>query len=250
MALRPPIRCLVLQPDTTSAGANVNPLYRLQRDLDPYICLSMGYIIWSGNFSKPSSLSCELSLSTKEAMGATNQLPACIFLYGHTATGKTLVLSKLGEELNYAYARVNCIECYTPKLLFEQILFKFFGPSEGKSNDLWPCRRCDYMIDFVNILKQEADSHVMKKPLILVLDNCERLRDMDPNLLAAFIRLQECTLLNICVILVSCVAWDKFYSRSCFEMPVNTFFPQYTRGKDDKTDYRLSTGSQKSRKSY
>nr|CAD7441003.1 unnamed protein product [Timema bartmani] len=159
----------------------------------------------------------------------TNQLPACIFLYGHTATGKTLVLSKLGEELNYAYARVNCIECYTPKLLFEQILFKFFGPSEGKSNDLWPCRRCDYMIDFVNILKQEADSHVMKKPLILVLDNCERLRDMDPNLLAAFIRLQECTLLNICVILVSCVAWDKFYSRSCFEMPVNTFFPQYTR---------------------
>nr|CAD7454727.1 unnamed protein product [Timema tahoe] len=30
---------------------------------------SKGYIIWSGNFSKPSALSCELSLSTKEAMG-------------------------------------------------------------------------------------------------------------------------------------------------------------------------------------
>nr|CAD7258988.1 unnamed protein product [Timema shepardi] len=28
-----------------------------------------GYIIWSGSFSKPSALSCELSVSTKEVMG-------------------------------------------------------------------------------------------------------------------------------------------------------------------------------------
>nr|CAD7439958.1 unnamed protein product [Timema bartmani] len=33
------------------------------------IWFGVGYIIWSGNFSKPSALSCELSLSTKEAMG-------------------------------------------------------------------------------------------------------------------------------------------------------------------------------------
>nr|CAD7261741.1 unnamed protein product [Timema shepardi] len=30
-----------------------------------------GYIIWSGNFSKPSEVSCELSVSTKEVMGTT-----------------------------------------------------------------------------------------------------------------------------------------------------------------------------------
>nr|CAD7461575.1 unnamed protein product [Timema tahoe] len=34
-----------------------------------HLGIYLGYIIWSGNFSKPSTVSCELSVSTKEAMG-------------------------------------------------------------------------------------------------------------------------------------------------------------------------------------
>nr|CAD7432375.1 unnamed protein product [Timema monikensis] len=33
------------------------------------LCPLVGYIMWSGNFSKPSEVSCELLVSTKEAMG-------------------------------------------------------------------------------------------------------------------------------------------------------------------------------------
>jgi Cdc6-like AAA superfamily ATPase len=54
-------------------------------------------------------------------------VPPAIFVYGHTATGKTLVISRVLEVLQYSHAVVNCVECYVPQLLFEPILNKIHG---------------------------------------------------------------------------------------------------------------------------
>jgi origin recognition complex subunit 5 len=54
-------------------------------------------------------------------------VPPAIFVFGHTATGKTLVVTRVLEELQYIHAVVNCVECYMPQLLFEPILNKIHG---------------------------------------------------------------------------------------------------------------------------
>lgn len=54
-------------------------------------------------------------------------MPSAVFVYGHTATGKTLVVSRILEALQYSHAVVNCVECYMPHLLFEPILNKIHG---------------------------------------------------------------------------------------------------------------------------
>ena len=54
-------------------------------------------------------------------------MPPAVFVYGHTATGKTLVVKNVLEALHYNHAIVNCIECYMPQLLYEPILNKLHG---------------------------------------------------------------------------------------------------------------------------
>ena len=54
-------------------------------------------------------------------------MPPAVFVFGHTATGKTLVVTRMLENLQYIYAVVNCVECYMPQLLFEPILNKIHG---------------------------------------------------------------------------------------------------------------------------
>jgi Cdc6-like AAA superfamily ATPase len=50
-----------------------------------------------------------------------------IFVFGHTATGKTLVVTLVFEELQYIHVVVNCVECYMPQLRFEPILNNIHG---------------------------------------------------------------------------------------------------------------------------
>ena len=54
-------------------------------------------------------------------------MPPAVFVFGHTATGKTLVVTRMLENLQYIYAVVNCVECYMPQLLFEPVLNKIHG---------------------------------------------------------------------------------------------------------------------------
>jgi origin recognition complex subunit 5 len=54
-------------------------------------------------------------------------VPPAIFVFGHTATGKSLVVTRVLEELKYSHAVVNCVESYMPQLLFEPILNKIHG---------------------------------------------------------------------------------------------------------------------------
>lgn len=49
-------------------------------------------------------------------------LGAAVFLYGDTATGKTAVVRELCSSLALPHAYVNCVETYSPKLVFEHVL--------------------------------------------------------------------------------------------------------------------------------
>ena len=72
--------------------------------------------------------------------------------------------------------------------------------------------------------------------LIQVLDKCEKLRDMDANILPSFLRLQELTgLNNVCVFLLTDVVWEKFCSKEGFMEPLQIHFQQYTKGNVKQT---------------
>lgn len=157
-------------------------------------------------------------------------VPPAIFVFGHTATGKTLVVTRVLEELQYIHAVVNCVECYMPQLLFEPILNKIHGHELSSSKKYAPYASCDNMMNFVSCLRNSEIVAQEKKPCVIVLDKCEKLRDMDATLLPAFLRLQELTkMFHLCVFFLSDVVWEKFRIREGFQEPIQIHFPQYTK---------------------
>ncbi|XP_069685227.1 origin recognition complex subunit 5 [Periplaneta americana] len=161
---------------------------------------------------------------------AGEPLPSAVFVFGHNATGKTFVVSRILETIGYSHAVVNCVECYMPQLLFEPILNKIHGHKLSGANNYAPFISCDNMMDFVNCLRNSETVAQENNPCIIVLDKCEKLRDMDANLLPGFLHLQELTgLPNLCVFLLSDVVWEKFRIKEGFQEPVQVHFPQYTK---------------------
>lgn len=97
-------------------------------------------------------------------------LPPCLFVYGHTSTGKSLVVSRVLEALEgIHYALVHSIEVLTPRSLFESVLEQL-GSTEP---------RCENANDFARYLSQVYDG----KPVCIVLDKAERLRDLNDGMM-------------------------------------------------------------------
>lgn len=154
-----------------------------------------------------------------------------LFIYGHTGGGKSLVISRILEELEGNVVTINCIECYSQKVLYEQVLEKvtiLTVPAEAHQGYI----KCDNMNDFVKHLTASVkEQKIQDETLYIILDKAEKLRDMEPHILPAFLRLQEFTQLNICVIFLSEIIWEKFRSNTGICEPYTVFFPDYT--KDD-----------------
>ncbi|XP_011197779.2 origin recognition complex subunit 5 [Bactrocera dorsalis] len=155
-------------------------------------------------------------------------LPAAIHIYGHTGTGKTTLLKNFFNEsirrnknkLNVAY--VNCVESYTSRILFENILEYISG---AIADDI----KTENLKDFVEKLRRIQSQPEVQ--YIISLDNAERLRDMDANVLPSLLRLQQLTGLNICVILISQLPLEKFYCKTSIDDPITIYFPQYTKSE-------------------
>ncbi|XP_041346768.1 origin recognition complex subunit 5-like [Gigantopelta aegis] len=148
-----------------------------------------------------------------------------LFLYGHTATGKSYVINTLLTDLQLPHVRVNCVECYNPRFLYEHILNNL---PDGKDDDDDVTLTCDNMNDFVRMLGQLVHNRKLNiETLYLVLDKAERLREMDANILSALLRLQELSELNICVILVTEIVWEKFRTGTGVCEPYILHFPDY-----------------------
>ncbi|XP_054743105.1 origin recognition complex subunit 5 [Anastrepha obliqua] len=157
-------------------------------------------------------------------------LPSAIHIYGHTGTGKTALLKhflnesiRYNNEINLNVAFVNCVESYTSRILFENIL-EFL-----RNEDTDQTVKIENLKDFVEQLR-----HLQIEPdalYIIALDNAERLRDMDANVLPSFLRLQQLCGLNLCVVLISQLSLEKFYCNTSIDSPVILYFPQYTKSE-------------------
>nr|XP_025034497.1 origin recognition complex subunit 5 isoform X3 [Pelodiscus sinensis] len=118
-----------------------------------------------------------------------------IFIYGHTSSGKTYVIQTVLETLELPHLFVNCIECFTSRLLLEEILTQLQNlSSEKKHGSRVPC---DTFNDFVRLFKQETITQDLQNQTVyIVLDKAEQLREMEANVLPGFLRLQEFAALN------------------------------------------------------
>jgi len=97
-------------------------------------------------------------------------LPPCIFVYGHTSTGKSMVISRILENLNKIhFAVVHSIEILTPRSLYESVL------EQLGSEDL----RCDNPNDFARYLSRVYDG----QPICIIVDKAERLRDLNDGMM-------------------------------------------------------------------
>ncbi|VDI46906.1 origin recognition complex subunit 5 [Mytilus galloprovincialis] len=149
-----------------------------------------------------------------------------LFIYGHTGTGKTAVTTNILNHFKLPHVLVNCVECYSSRFLYEMILNSLHGNSVTESSDLV---KCDNMNDFVRMFKQVSqEKGINQETIYIVLDKAERLREMEMNILPAFLRLQELTQQNVCVILLSEIVWEKFRTGSGYCEPFVLHFSDYT----------------------
>ncbi|KAL8587138.1 hypothetical protein ACOMHN_026106 [Nucella lapillus] len=154
--------------------------------------------------------------------------PASIFMYGHTATGKSYITETMLRTLQLPSVWINCIECFSSRYLYEHILNNL--PSEPVGDQPAAQTTCDNMNDFIRHLKARVEgSSLRDQTLYIVLDKAERLRDMDVNILPAFLRLQELTKLNVCTVLLSDVVWEKFRFGTGFCEPFTIYLPDFSQ---------------------
>ncbi|KAG8570698.1 hypothetical protein GDO81_011375 [Engystomops pustulosus] len=154
-----------------------------------------------------------------------------IFIYGHTGTGKTYVLQTALRTLELPHVFVNCVECYTARILFEEILNQLYNHCPGPENEFSSYERCDTFNEFVRFFKRATASRGLRNETVyIVLDKADLLREMDANLLPGFLRLQELTGDNVTVILLTEIAWETFRPNTgCFE-PLTIYFADYSKG--------------------
>lgn len=155
-----------------------------------------------------------------------------IFIYGHVSCAKTFILQKLlnylGRTNGHRSCFVNCLEHVTTKSLLEKIIIDLSGIELTAANGYKLAKRCEDLVDFISEIKKIANGE--SAPIIIVFERCEKLRDMDANLLPALLRLQELTrLLNLCTIFVSDIVWEKFRPKIGMYEPVRIHIPQYTK---------------------
>lgn len=151
------------------------------------------------------------------------QFPDCVQLFGNRSVGKSLCLQKfLKKSRKWISSVVVCAtECYMSRLLFELIINKFNEHRLSAENNYMPFAKVDLIEDFLF----ELSALDQKKSYIIAIESAEKLRDMDMNILQVFTKLQEFTGLNISVILVTHIAFEKF----ALSQMITVHVPDYTK---------------------
>jgi len=161
-------------------------------------------------------------------IGAADEpMPESIFVYGHMATGKSLIIQSLLDHLNYNVSYINCIEHLGSKHIYNYILDDLTASIKKLSGDIQLKYNCDNIMDFILVLKKI--SHNDKRPIVLVFDKCHKIKYFDVTFLPAILRLRELSGIDICTILISEIMWDKFNTKIGILKPIKIYFPQYTK---------------------
>ncbi|XP_065576791.1 origin recognition complex subunit 5-like isoform X2 [Artemia franciscana] len=159
-------------------------------------------------------------------------LPVSLFLYGLPSTGKKAVVSHFLHNFNgIEHATVSCGAAYTLRNIWESLLNQIAGFQPTQATRFASFLRCDSFCDFLEFLPQALDKRCRTTTarICLVFEDAEKLRDIDETILSSLLRLQEFTKLNICVILISCIPFEKFRSGTGFREPFQIHFPQYKK---------------------
>lgn len=142
-----------------------------------------------------------------------------LFIYGHTTTGKTLVLSKLVRDLNVPHVWINCHEYYNSSSLFANIVHAVGTEDVNKKG-------ISNTNEFVNFLKIKLKNS--RETTYLIFDAAEVLRK-DTFLLSVLCRLQLLTTVNICSIFISELPWMQFKTHTCSFDPIVLHFRDYSK---------------------
>lgn len=153
-------------------------------------------------------------------------LPPFLYLYGHPGTGKTTILKDVCTQIDVGASFVDCIECYTPKILYESIMDNLMGHQLTGDNNYAPAKKCENVSDFREALKQLPKL----RPYVLCFDNVERLRNIDANVLPILIRLRDIAQLNICTVFISQIPIDKMGSVAEISA-ITIYWPQYKKSE-------------------
>ncbi|XP_076756017.1 origin recognition complex subunit 5 [Xylocopa sonorina] len=156
-------------------------------------------------------------------------MPHSIFIYGHVATGKTLVVQNMLSYLKYNVSVINCIEHVNRKHIFDYILDDLSWHFTNSETNNKIHKKCDKFVDF--LLSLRAISVNDARPIIIVFDKSDKLRDIDAGLLPTFSKLKELSNINVCVIFISDVVWEKYRIKIGLYEPIKIYFPQYTRNE-------------------
>ncbi|XP_050099420.1 origin recognition complex subunit 5 [Anopheles aquasalis] len=158
--------------------------------------------------------------------GSGDPFPPALYLYGHGVTGKSSILESLLTQLGAVrYLKLNVIEAYANKLLFETIAFGLQGHRLSSQNGYTYARRLDYMKDFLAELRRLDRSLAY----VIMLESAERLRDAEPNLLPMLLQLPEATGQNISVVLLSSLPFEKYYVKTGMPTIPKLFVAAYSR---------------------
>lgn len=138
--------------------------------------------------------------------------PNCLYLYGLKSVGKSLCLQKFLDSSQdwLCSVVVHAQECYTSKILFDTIINSLNGHKLSKASNYANYAKVDSIEDFL----KELTSLDTGKSYLIAIENAEKLRDMEFNILPVFCKLQEFTGLNISCVFVSHVAFEKFGAAS------------------------------------
>ncbi|XP_064542175.1 origin recognition complex subunit 5 [Drosophila montana] len=166
-----------------------------------------------------------------ELIGDCNEsYPPAIYIYGHSGTGKTSLtkafLQQCEQQQKVCIAQLNAIECYTTKILLENVLDALAHKEQQLgANPL----RADNMLEFVEQLRRWHGSSA--RGFLIAVDNAERLRDMDANVLPVLLRLQQLTSLNLCVLLLSQLPFEKYYNKTGLSEIISLHLAQYNKAE-------------------
>ncbi|XP_035918357.1 origin recognition complex subunit 5 isoform X2 [Anopheles stephensi] len=155
--------------------------------------------------------------------------PPALYIYGQSSTGKASIVREVFRSTpnGFRCAHINAISCYTNKLLFESIFRQLEGVELTPANNYTYDRKLEYAKDFLAAL-QQLDA---TGSYVIVVQYADRLRAMAHNLLPLFLRLPEATGLNISVVLLSSLPFEKYYIKTGLPPIVKLFVPEYTRNE-------------------
>ncbi|KAI8393755.1 origin recognition complex subunit 5 C-terminus-domain-containing protein [Radiomyces spectabilis] len=164
----------------------------------------------------------------------TDAVVPSIFVYGCPSSGKTSVVRAVLEKTlkRTSWAFVNCIECHSPRMVFEHAMNQWCDWTPSWNNQFTGVCRIDSIHQFVQVIQEGhmyKDQDDQQETRYLILDRAERLRDMSSTVLPALLRLSELARRNICVILISSIVFEKFRMKGGVYEPLLIRFPDYTK---------------------